>query len=125
MKHAIGIIIGLGLLMSAAAGTAQDEIITLGLGEATPHQRPQVVFPHEQHAEAIVCMRCHHDFDEFGTNIGGDEQACAECHGATAGDNPIPLTKAFHLQCKSCHEDVARGGGRDLPVMCGQCHIRP
>jgi hypothetical protein len=29
------------------------------------------------------------------------------------------LTKAFHTNCKGCHENKNKG-----PVMCGECHVR-
>jgi ribosomal protein S27E len=37
-------------------------------------------------------------------------------------DNPVPLTRAFHLQCKGCHRTQTAAGRGPLPVMCGQCH---
>jgi hypothetical protein len=29
------------------------------------------------------------------------------------------LAKAFHLNCKGCHEQRGKG-----PIMCGQCHVK-
>jgi hypothetical protein len=29
------------------------------------------------------------------------------------------LRKAFHLNCKGCHQTKKQG-----PVMCGECHVR-
>jgi hypothetical protein len=109
------------IILVARTGASQEEIITLNLNESAKSTRPLVLFPHEQHADDIVCTRCHHDFDEFGANIGNEDegQSCSECHTNEAS-NPIPLLKAFHLQCKGCHMRKTNTG----PVMCGQCHIR-
>ena len=64
------------------------------------------------------------DYDELGNNLGSDGQACADCHTATGGDNPVPLTRAFHIQCKGCHQALNAAGDKTPPVMCGQCHVR-
>lgn len=110
-----------GVFLSAALG--QDEIIVLNSSELGRHQRPLVSFKHEMHAEEIECLRCHHEYDDYGVNSGGDGQRCAECHTASAGSNPVPLMRAFHLQCKGCHQKLSKTGDTK-PRMCGQCHSR-
>ena len=103
---------------------AQEDVMVLPGREPATLQRPAVTFSHARHAEELECLRCHHDYDAMGNNTGGDGQSCADCHTPSGGENPIPLTLAFHMQCKGCHQDLNTAGGKALPVMCGQCHIR-
>ena len=121
-------VIVLIVMVSMAAAAlplgAQEDIIVLPDREPGTLQRPTVTFSHVRHADTLECLRCHHDYDELGNNTGGDGQACADCHTSTAGDNPVPLTLAYHTQCKGCHQTLNATGRLALPVMCGQCHIR-
>ena len=113
------------LLIITAPAYGQDEIMTLTSPELEDHKRAPVQFKHELHSENIGCNACHHDYDEYGINTNEDEgQRCAECHTVTAEANPIPLMRAFHLQCKSCHQNLADKGQTTGPLMCGQCHVR-
>lgn len=111
-----------------SAGYAQDDQIKLGDEALQPLQRPALVFPHERHTAVIDdCLRCHHDFDQYGVNTGSEGGKCSECHlkDPSPEDNPVPLVAAFHTMCKSCHQKVVVDrSGRKLPVMCGQCHVR-
>lgn len=107
-------------------GFSQDDAAFLRHEVFGKHQRPPVKFNHDKHFETIDCDRCHHVYDEKGNNIGGDEgQACSECHSlSSTEENAVPLVRAFHIQCKTCHEDLLAGGEKSGPVMCGQCHVR-
>lgn len=118
-----------GLAVAGALGLAlnlpvraQDDVMRLAGSGPAKLRRPAVVFAHARHAEAIDCLRCHHDIDDYGVNRGSDGQPCGDCHTPEAGDNPVPLTRAFHLQCKGCHQDQTAAGRGQLPLMCGQCH---
>lgn len=114
------------VLLAAGTGFAQDNS-TIVLNDAAlgAHHRPLVVFPHADHQDIIACTRCHHDFDEYGANqADGDGSKCSDCHTRTPGKNPIALARAFHLQCKGCHEKMRATGVASPPVMCGQCHRR-
>lgn len=107
-----------------STGFPQEEIIELKHGELGPHQRPLVQFAHEEHEGIIECARCHHDYDEYGANQGGDDgQACSECHGMNLS-NPVPLVRALHLQCKNCHTELIAKGQKSGPIMCGKCHVK-
>ena len=126
-KARLSIIVLIVMVSMAAAVlplNAQEDEIMLPDRDAATLQRPTVTFSHARHAETLECLRCHHDYDEWGNNTGGDGQACAECHTNSGGNNPIPLTLAFHKQCKGCHQTVNATGRKALPVMCGQCHVR-
>ena len=99
---------------------SQDDIILLNHTEIGKHQRPLVEFNHKLHAEnKLDCNRCHHDFDAFLNNRGGEGQTCDSCHKKKADDHEPSLKDAFHLQCTTCHESMKKG-----PVTCGECHVR-
>jgi predicted CXXCH cytochrome family protein len=110
------------LLLVPLAALSQDAVMVLKHKEVGPHQRPAVSFNHEKHSASIDCLQCHHDFDSYMNNRGGDGQPCSSCHNRKATKETIALTDAFHVQCKGCHEnmrDLAKQAG---PVMCGECH---
>ncbi len=110
-------------LMAASTGFGQDEVMVLKSEALEPHERALVSFPHERHADLIDCLRCHHDFDAYGGNVGSEGQRCSDCHDLKGSGNPVPLMRAFHLQCKNCHQKVEKSAeGAPLPIMCGQCH---
>jgi len=99
---------------------SQEDTIILNHKELGNHQRPLIEFNHKLHAEnKLDCTRCHHDFDAYLNNRGGEGQSCDSCHKKEAEDNLFSLKDAFHSQCKGCHENMKTG-----PVTCGQCHVR-
>jgi Class III cytochrome C family len=112
------------LLMAPLAGAhAQDNMMLLKIDGS--QQRVPVRFNHEKHSALTECGRCHHDYDEFGGNSDDEARSCDTCHGLKkGGKNPVALVKAFHLQCKGCHETVARKGRYHPPCTCGGCHRR-
>ncbi|MBF0398263.1 MAG: cytochrome c3 family protein [Desulfobacterales bacterium] len=105
---------------------SQEEIINLNNKELGIHKRPIVNFPHALHEKNIKCQRCHHEYDAFGTNIAGEDgRKCSECHKISKSkSNNVPLKRAFHLQCKTCHIKMKKEGKYNPPVSCGQCHVR-
>jgi len=118
-------LIGFALVLTAAMPlAAQEDEMLLAPSDAATQTRPPVVFPHAQHTERLECTRCHHDYDANGNNIGGDGQACTDCHTPTARTNPVPLMRAFHVQCRGCHQAALNTDQGTPPVMCGQCHRR-
>jgi hypothetical protein len=88
-------------------------------------RRPSTVFNHDEHNELAkieACNACHHVYDEEGNLLeeeSSEDQSCAECHELKASGRKLALMKAFHTNCKGCHQDKDKG-----PVMCGQCHVR-
>ncbi len=125
MKRGVRILSGCGIIffLVSWAWSQEDVIVFKGDGKGK-RERPAVSFPHERHAQLVECTLCHHDYDVYGVNKGSEGQKCADCHGQSSGRNPIPLQRAFHEQCLSCHERLQAREGRNLPVMCGQCHVR-
>lgn len=126
MKYGI-VFLSLSLfIFSAIPASTQEEILLLKSGELDPHQRPTVVFQHERHAEDIDCARCHHEPDQYGanTNSDGEGQRCAECHKSPENPFAPALMKAFHVQCKGCHEKLILTTDLKPPRLCGKCHVR-
>ena len=126
MRGIVSLLLTAILVAAGLPLAAQEDEMMLPARDPAELQRPAVAFSHARHAEQLDCNRCHHDFDAWGNNtVEEDGQACADCHEASAGTNPVPLTRAYHLQCKGCHQDLnAAGQAKALPVMCGQCHVR-
>jgi len=112
------------VFLGVSAVLCQEEIIVINHQDLGPHQRPLVHFNHEAHEGIIECARCHHDYDEYRANQGGEDgQACSECHG-TNPLNPVPLVRALHIQCKNCHSELIAKDQKSGPIMCGQCHVK-
>ncbi len=115
---------GLGLV--AVSGYSQEDITTVHDSAFGNRMRGPVAFMHDDHNEKAGipddCVLCHHGGDEKG-NMSLEEssegQKCSECHELKNDDNPIPLAKYYHLQCKGCHLEKKKG-----PVMCGECHAK-
>ncbi|SFM40468.1 cytochrome c3 family protein [Thermodesulforhabdus norvegica] len=108
------------LMTPSAALKAQDEQMQLKHDALAPHRRSVVTFPHALHEEKIDCIRCHHDFNEYGVNVGSEGEACGSCHGNKAG---LPgLREAFHGQCIECHRKLLRKKLPTGPVLCADCH---
>jgi hypothetical protein len=125
MKYGILLLVLITGVFMASLGFSQDDVITLNSDELGPHERPLVDFPHTTHADVINCVRCHHDFDDYGNNIGAEGQKCSDCHSkAPSQKNAVPLLDAYHFQCKGCHEALDAAGRKSGPVMCGECHKR-
>jgi DNA-directed RNA polymerase subunit RPC12/RpoP len=104
---------------------SQDSVIPLDHSELGTHQRPIVQFNHELHASEIDCLRCHHDYDKFLNNKGGEGQPCSTCHqAAEAKDQMVRLKDAFHLSCTGCHQKMLAQGRPSGPVTCGGCHVK-
>ncbi|MCF8032558.1 MAG: cytochrome c family protein [Desulfarculaceae bacterium] len=105
----------------------QDDTMQLSSAEQGLAGRPPVAFSHARHSELYECTTCHHEYDEYFNNTGGDGGKCADCHQPSAtAKNPTPLTLAFHQQCKSCHLNLMElGAPKTGPIMCGGCHVRP
>ena len=82
-----------------------------------------VPFSHLAHAKdyGISCWNCHHVYEdgELVADESSEDQRCSDCHGLKATDDQPALIKAFHANCKGCHQEQGRG-----PIMCGECHIK-
>lgn len=87
-------------------------------------QRSQSLFNHDEHNEnanlSENCAVCHHVYE--GKKLVEDESSeddkCSSCHQLKrTKENSVPIRRAFHKRCKSCHFENNKG-----PVLCGECH---
>ena len=124
MKYLKFLPVVLLLAVFAPLAFSQESVIILNHSELGKHERPAVEFKHEDHSNKIDCLQCHHDFDAYLNNRGGEGQPCSSCHGPQATQETISLEDAFHLQCKGCHESMRAQGKPAGPVICSQCHIK-
>jgi len=114
-----------GIVFCFGLGLAQEDIETLDNRAFSKISMPPAVFAHDAHNEKAGlddCAVCHHVIENGRPSESetSEDQACVECHAvARAGDNPIPLRRAYHLRCKGCH--LASEAG---PIMCAGCHSR-
>ena len=128
--------IALGLLsvtaVSTRASEAQeipDEILIENKVYRTD-RKGAVYFSHTEHAEgyAVDCNACHHDYQD-GQNVwqeGQPVQKCSVCHDPIKRNGKVrKLNIAYHKNCKSCHQKLAREGGTEAPYrQCTDCHSK-
>lgn len=122
---AIVAVLLLGIFLIPAFSEEAEETI-FQISSLEPLKRPISKFDHDAHNEAAGleenCMACHHSYDENGKLIedeSSEDTACGECHGLEDKGNQPGLIKAYHQQCKSCHEKQGKG-----PRACGECHVK-
>ncbi|WP_157237884.1 acidic tetraheme cytochrome c3 TmcA [Desulfobacter curvatus] len=102
---------------------AVEDIVRMDTSAFGRLRRPAAVFDHNSHNEAAQiddCAVCHHVWEngKLVPEESSEDTSCSECHGLIAGPhNPMTLTNAFHIQCRSCH--VKKGKG---PLLCAECH---
>ncbi len=88
----------------------------------TEPQRGPVFFNHYEHELNYDCAVCHHEYDEQGNLLEGVASVdlrCSDCHSLEGNGDILPLRRAYHVQCKSCHIEEKAG-----PFACSECHIR-
>lgn len=124
MKYAKILPVILLFVAFAPLAFSQDSIIVLGQKEFGKLERPAVTFNHEKHSATLDCVRCHHDYDAYLNNRGGDGQPCGMCHTMVAKSEIPALREAYHNQCKSCHRAMSAHGKQSGPLTCGECHIQ-
>ena len=113
------------ILLIFVSAYSQEEMEVINSDAFENPQRPAAVFRHDEHnesAEIEECNECHHVYDDDGQLIedeSSEDQRCSECHEVKATGRQPALMKAFHANCKGCHQEKKNG-----PVMCGQCHVR-
>lgn len=115
----------LGVFLLPAFSESEEESI-FQLSTMEPLTRPVSRFSHDEHNEKAGleenCTICHHSYDEQGKLIEDESSEgtpCADCHKEKANGNQPELIKAYHQQCKRCHEKEGKG-----PHACGECHIK-
>lgn len=117
------LIAGMACFCIFSVAYAQDDIQWLEHEIFVDRERPAAAFSHTLHADdaGIDCDKCHHVYDESGENVWDDSQEsnCIVCHGIEAEGKKMGAMKAFHTNCKGCHEEENAG-----PLTCGECHPR-
>jgi hypothetical protein len=103
---------------------SQEDMKVVSSDAFTRSQRPAAVFPHDAHNEKASienCNQCHHVYEEgkLVEDESSEDRRCSDCHGLEDAGRQPGLMKAFHLNCKGCHQEQKKG-----PVMCGECHVR-
>ena len=103
---------------------AQEDMVVVAGDSFEKQRRPAAVFRHDDHNETagiVECNECHHVYEngERLADESSEDQRCADCHTEKTIDNQPGLRKAFHLNCKGCHQSKKQG-----PVMCGECHVK-
>jgi len=124
-KHsAVILIIALISFLLVLPAFSQEDMEVVDGDSFESQRRPPAVFRHDAHnetAEIEECNECHHVYEngERVADESSEDQRCADCHTEKALDNQPGLRKAFHLNCKGCHQSKKQG-----PVMCGECHVK-
>ncbi len=127
MKKTLIISIAAVFIMSAFAAISafsQEDVKQVRDSAFGVRTRGPVAFNHEAHNEKAGiddCAVCHHVRDEKGQLVEGEtseDKECSECHMAN-GKTRDDLARAYHLNCKGCHEELKKG-----PVTCGECHAK-
>ena len=124
-KNAVFILLSMLISIFLVLSANSQEDMEVVDGDSFEHQRrPSAVFRHDDHNDAAgleECNECHHVYEngERLADESSEDQRCADCHTEKKLDNQPGLRKAFHLNCKGCHQSKKQG-----PVMCGECHVR-
>jgi ribosomal protein L31 len=120
---AVWALVALGAVFAVNARSQED--MTVVSSEAfTQPRRPAAVFPHDAHNERArieTCNQCHHVYTDgkLVEDESSEDRRCSDCHGLEDAGRQPGLMKAFHLNCKGCHQSQKKG-----PLMCGECHVR-
>ncbi|MEJ2281962.1 MAG: cytochrome c3 family protein [Desulfobacterales bacterium] len=123
-QSAVFIVIAIISILFVLPGFAQDDMVVVAGDVFAKQRRPASVFRHDDHnetAEIEECNECHHVYEngERITDESSEGQSCADCHTEKTIDSRPGLRRAYHLNCKGCHQSKKRG-----PVMCGECHVK-
>jgi len=120
----IALSLTIGIVLATASAWSQDDMTIVDNAAFDNPQRTPSVFVHDTHNEAAGiddCAECHHVYED-GKRIedeSSEDQSCSECHDMEGSEGQPSLTKAFHANCKGCHQAQEKG-----PIMCGECHIK-
>ena len=114
-------------------GKIQEDfhLITIHNEGYDTHRKGPVNFYHWRHLKDYKenCWECHHDYNESKENTWAPWKAtlsCDACHDPMEKDgNVVTLQAAFHLQCRTCHEekDIYKGEVRAYND-CNKCHVQ-
>ncbi len=114
----------IGIVLAITPAWSQDDMTIVDNASFDNPQRTPSIFVHDAHNETAGiedCAECHHVYED-GKRLedeSSEDQSCSECHDLKGSADQPSLIKAFHLNCKGCHQAQKKG-----PIMCGECHIK-
>ena len=114
--------------VAAAESDSDKDVIVIDNKDYKSKRRGPVAFSHLKHAKDynVSCWDCHHEFeDNVNVWVPWSETArCADCHDPGKGDEEmVGLQKAYHVNCKTCHEKLAGQNKKTGPYRgCFGCH---
>jgi len=109
-----------------AADLPADMMLSAPDGWEARH--PAVPFSHTLHdrLDPGQCATCHHEWDGSGQPASCSSSGCHDQQGRREARS---FYRAFHdrsdqRSCVGCHSTARRAGSTDIPVSCGDCHVR-
>lgn len=120
----IALSFSVGVVLAFTTAWSQDDMTVVDNAAFDNPQRTPSVFIHDEHNEMAAiddCAECHHVYEdgELVEDESSEDQSCSECHDLEGSDGQPTLIKAFHSNCKGCHQEQGKG-----PILCGECHVK-
>jgi len=120
----IALSLSIGIVLAITPAWSQEDMTVVDNTAFDNPQRTPSVFVHDEHNETAGiddCAACHHVYTDgqLVEDESSEDQSCSECHSLEGADGQPSLIKAFHANCKGCHQEQKKG-----PIMCGECHIK-
>ncbi len=120
----IALSLSIGIALASSPAWSQDDMTVVDNAAFGNPQRTPSVFVHDEHNETAgidECNVCHHVYEDgqLVEDESSEDQSCSECHDLKGSDDQPSLIKAFHTNCKGCHQEQEKG-----PILCGECHIK-
>ncbi len=114
----------IAITLAISTTWAQEDMTVVDNSVFDTPQRTPSVFAHDEHNETAGiddCAACHHVYEdgELVEDESSEDQSCSDCHGLEGDGRQPSLIKAFHANCKGCHQEQTKG-----PILCGECHIK-
>ncbi|MBF0227729.1 MAG: cytochrome C [Desulfobacterales bacterium] len=95
-----------------------DGILINGLAAFGKLERPEVLFLHDKHTDALEkknkdCLTCH--VKDKNNNLSIKFKRIEN----VSKDEVMDI---YHLNCINCHNEMSASGDKSGPVTCGECH---
>ncbi|MEJ2724750.1 MAG: cytochrome c3 family protein [Deltaproteobacteria bacterium] len=132
---AAGLALSGGIVVSGygqekASNPSDLNVIVINNEGYETNRKGPVIFTHLKHARyyEVSCWDCHHEYED-GKNVWAPWTGtvkCSECHMPSMNvEGVMNLQKAYHVNCKGCHEERAKEGKTHGPYRkCYGCHER-
>jgi hypothetical protein len=115
-----------GDINSISENLRADIIVIDGLRAFGKLDRPEVIFLHDAHTQALKkkdkdCKTCH--LVEKNRPAGAQQDALSFRFKRLEDAGRDQMMEIYHAECIACHKETARAGDKSGPVeKCGQCH---